>query len=48
MKSVKAFQILIAPIHNVVGARLWDENVERVDIVEFTVVYVNKCRNGAA
>jgi len=47
MEAVKSFQILITPIHDVVCTWFGSENIQRVDIVDFTVGYVDEGRYGA-
>ena len=47
MKAVKPFQVLISTIHDVVRAWLWSEYIQGVNIMDFAVCYVDKCRDGA-
>jgi len=48
MKSMKTLQVLIATVHDVVRTRLWPNNVQCVDIVDFSVGYVDERRDRAA
>lgn len=48
MESVKSFQVLVSPVHNIIGPRFRCEHVQSIHIVNFTVGYVDECRNGSA
>lgn len=48
MEAVEPLEIEVAAIHHVEGARLGNEHVEDVDIVQFAVGDVNEARDSAA
>lgn len=48
MKTMEPLQILVAPVHDVVGTGFWREFVQCLNIVAFTVGYVDKRRDRSA
>ena len=48
MKSVRALEIDIAPVHHVEGAELWKLLLEYIDVVQLPVGDVNEASDVAA
>src|SRR4029434_10286190 len=48
MEAVEQLEVEVAAIHHVEGARLGNEHVEDVDIVQFAVGDVDEARDSAA
>jgi hypothetical protein len=48
VQVIQSLEVEVASIHHVVGSRLWQEQVEHVDIVHLAVGDVNKAGNIAA
>ena len=45
MQPKQSLEIEVATVHDIEGARLWNENIEHVDVVEFPVADVNEAGN---
>ena len=45
MESMEPFQILVAPVHDIVCTRLRSKDVQCVYIVDFSICYVDKRGN---
>src|SRR5450432_237228 len=47
VQAIQALEVQVAAVHDVEGAGFGDQQVEYVDVVQFAVADVYKCRNGA-